>query len=308
MEVNAQIIKRLAFIKYLYQFAREQSKLSPPQNYLSVLMFHDSVELFLSLSAEILNISVKSSIKFLEYWTEIKRLSGKELTQKSSMDKLNRARVSLKHKGLYPNLDDIERFRVNTQIFFEENFPIVFEIQFDEISLLDFIQDEEVKVILKDAQDFFENEQYKEALECIGIAFYVLLENYKESKRTYGKSPFDVGEDLAHIGHFFSYDEDWDSRKVIETVKIMQAILKPLIFNLDYRKYIKFRMFTPDNIFIGGSHYGKYNFIWLADREKLNFKKEQVEYCFNFVIESAITLQQFDFEIREDFPYFPNIL
>ena len=182
MEINPETIKRLSFIKYFYQFAKEQSKLPTPQNYISILMFHDSVELFLHLSSEFLGLNLRD-INFMEYFTRINGyLKDQELTQRTSMDKLNRTRVSLKHKGLYPNPDDIEYFRVSTQNFFKENCSIVFKIDFEKISLLDLIQDDEVKRILKDAQDYINKTHYKEALECIGIAFYALLENYKESK------------------------------------------------------------------------------------------------------------------------------
>ena len=61
MELNPETIRRLAFIKYFFQFAREQSKYPSPQNYISILMFHDSVELFLHLSAESLGANLIAS-------------------------------------------------------------------------------------------------------------------------------------------------------------------------------------------------------------------------------------------------------
>jgi len=88
-------------------------------------MFHDSVELFLHLSAESLGASL-TNINFMKYFTRINNeLEDKKLSQKISMDKLNKTRVSLKHRGLYPNPDDIDYFRFSTQTFFEENCPIV---------------------------------------------------------------------------------------------------------------------------------------------------------------------------------------
>jgi len=303
MTLTPEIIKRLSYIKSFYQFAKEQSKLPTPQNYISILMFHDSVELFLYLSAEHLNVNLPHYIHFMEYWEIINnKLNSKELTQKISMSRLNTARTSLKHKGNYPNPDDIEYFRVSTQNFFEENCPIIFGIEFSEISLLDIIQDDEVKKILRDAQDYYNKFQYKEALECIGIAFYALLENYKESKSIRGESPFNIGSSLTYVG--IGMDLDNDMRYVIETVRAMQNILKPIIFNLDYRKYIKFRMYTPDNIYQGKTYYNKYNLFWDSSKSKFKFEKEQVDYCFKFVIESAIILKQFDFKIEEDFHYF----
>lgn len=264
-------------------------------------MFHDSVELFLHLSAETLNVNLPQYIRFMEYWEKINNdLIGKELTQKISMSKLNTARVSLKHKGNYPNPEDIEYFRVNTQNFFEENCPTIFGIEFAEISLLNLIQDEEVKEILEKAQNEFSNDQYKESLENIAIAFHILLENYKENKKVYGKSPFDIGDDLDRK-KFFARARHNDNEiidSVIKTVQRIQEVLKIIILNLDYRKYLKFRLLTPERVVYAKDV--RFSTIWLSKIDKTDFKKEDVEYCINFVIESALKLYGFDFEIDKD--------
>jgi len=300
MKINPEIYKRLVFIKYFYQFAREQSKLPTPQNYISILMFHDSVELFLHLSAEFLGLNLRD-INFMEYFTRInKKLEEQELTQRTSMDKLNRTRVSFKHKGLYPNPDDIEYFRVNAQNFFEENCPIIFGIEFVDISLLDLIQDDEVKKALRDAQNESKNKNYKNSLENIAIAFHILLRNYEENKKVYGLSPFDIGDDLEFKMAFANkrHTDNDLINSLSKTVQAIQKVLKPIIFNLDYRKYLKFKLLTPDRIMIEKDD--KFSTMWFAGRDKRDFKKEEVEYCIKFVIESALKLYEFDFEIDED--------
>jgi len=274
MELTSEIIKRLAFIKYFYQFAREQSKLPSPQNYISILMFHDSVELFNYLTAQLRDITIKTKTNFMEYW-QIFKQDGFELTRKADMNKLNEARKGFKHSGNLPNKDDIEFFRVNTQSFFEENCPVIFGIKFTEISLLNLIQDEEVKETLEKAQIDFNNEHYKESLENIAIAFRILLENYEENKKVYGKSPFDIGDDQR-----------------------IQEVLKIIILNLDYRKYVKFRSLTPDRLVYAINV--RFSPMWFSKKDKTDFKKEDVEYCIEFVIESALKLQEFDFEIDKD--------
>lgn len=119
MNLNSIVLKRLSFIKYLYQLAVEQSNQPSPKDSSSILTFHDSIELFLQLSGEILNAKIKTTTKFMEYWEIInKELGGVELSQKASMNRLNTARRSLKHSGLLPTKPDIESFRVNSKDFF----------------------------------------------------------------------------------------------------------------------------------------------------------------------------------------------
>lgn len=53
--------RRLAFIKYLYNMAVEQSMKPEPTCASSVLTFHDSIELFLEPASEHLDIGKKRS-------------------------------------------------------------------------------------------------------------------------------------------------------------------------------------------------------------------------------------------------------
>ena len=300
MTLTPDIIKRLSFIKSFYQFAREQSKLPPPQNFISVLMFHDSVELFLHLSAEYLDANL-DNINFMKYFNRIdEKLENQNLTQKAAINTLNKERVSLKHYNLYPNPDNIEMHRVNTQNFFNENCPVIFGIEFDEVSLLNLIQDEEVKETLEKAQNEFNDNQYKESLENIAIAFQILLENYEENKKVYGRSPFDIGSDLEFDMAFRrNYPTELEGLYSLEkTIQKIQDVLKIIILNLDYRKYLKFRLLTPDKVIYAKNV--RFSTIWFSGRGEMDFKKEDVQYCINFVIESALKLYGFDFEIDKE--------
>lgn len=294
MTLNQIILNRLSFIKYLYQDAVEKSKKPSPKDSASILTFHDAIELFLQLSVEFLNANPKTDIKFIAYWDIInQKLSGNQLLHKAPMIRLNKARVNLKHHGQLINKSDIEAFRVNSKNFFEDNTPIVFGIDFSEISLIDLIENDEVKQILKDTQDFFKNRQYKEALERLAIAFYVLISDYEKSKTRYGKSPFLIGESSRFI---LTPDLTSDYREIAKSLKEIQEIIKMLCLDIDCRKYAKFRLLTPI-IFRGKEIYDKYSTFWVSVKER-KFNEEQVEFCFDFIIESALKLQEFDFDIE----------
>ncbi len=100
LNINPNIIKRLSLIKKFYQHAIEYSHKPDPLNSISILMFHDSIELFLVLSAEFLDPTIKKNVQFNEYFEKInQKLNGDQLTQKKSIIKLNQARVSFKHYG-----------------------------------------------------------------------------------------------------------------------------------------------------------------------------------------------------------------
>lgn len=95
-------VRRLAFIRYLYQEAVRQSEQPEPMCAASVLAFHDAAELFLVLACEHLDVG-KRSMAFLAYWEELSRMIPDDgLTQKKAMSRLNEARVGLKHHGNMP--------------------------------------------------------------------------------------------------------------------------------------------------------------------------------------------------------------
>jgi len=84
-----------------------------------------------------------------------------------------------------------------------------------------------------------------------------------------------------------------------KTVKRIQEVLKIIILNLNYRKYLKFRLLTPDNVIFAKNV--RFKTMWFAGRDKMDFKKDDIEYCIEFVIESALKLQEFDFEIDKKY-------
>jgi hypothetical protein len=129
------IIQRLAFIQYLARLAAQKSKEPEPYCWVSILNFHDAVELFLELAAEKLKVTKGSKeLRFGEYWgiiNPILKSNGKdELTQRIQIDKLNEVRIALKHHGTPPSKSAIEEARINIANFLEENTKTVFDMEF----------------------------------------------------------------------------------------------------------------------------------------------------------------------------------
>ena len=124
--VNPTHIKRLAFIKYVYTLGIEQSYQPVPSSSVSLLLFHDSIELFLQLASEIFDVG-KSKVEFMAYWDLLsKEISDETLPQKEAMRRLNKARVSLKHSGTRPSEIDIESFLFSSTSFFFFSVPLFF--------------------------------------------------------------------------------------------------------------------------------------------------------------------------------------
>jgi mRNA-degrading endonuclease HigB of HigAB toxin-antitoxin module len=291
-------IQRLAFIKYLFNVAVEQSRRPEPLAAASILTFHDSIELFLHLACEYKDISIKKDTPFLGYWEILKhKLSGEGLTQKTAMSRLNTSRVGLKHQGLFPTKQDIEEFRASAMNFFIDNTSLVFDIDFENISMINLVTYEATKARLEKAEAHRGKEELKQALVEIAFAFAQLINDYETSKQSqFGHSPFFFGEDMIFDSAFSVGIRNLDDNrfsnfidKVKDSIQAMQNAMKILSLGLDYRRYTKFRLLTPQ-IFQWN---GKYSYRIIRE-EKSSI--EDYEFCFNFVIDSAIYLQEFDFE------------
>ena len=297
-------IKRLAFIKYLFTVGVDQAKMQEPLSSSSILVFHDAVELFLQLSSEHLNVS-KNKNDFMEYWGIIApKLAGNELYQKESMKRMNKARVALKHHGTFPSSLDIEGFITSTTEFFHQNTPLIFGIQFSEISLIDFVEPDTARMLLKDVESLLTINNKYDAIKNISIAFETILDHYENKAiDKYGKSPFDFGSGFTNrsrpaiYSHFYGSGNTQPDMLALEALESISSAVKVLSLNLDYRKYSKYRMISLHiNKTVGGS----YHVIPQDDLEKIYnksideiFTVDDITFCYNFVIEAGLVINSF---------------
>ncbi len=197
-EVSHDTLRRLAFIRYLYLLAADQSHQPEPLSSASILGFHDSVELFLQLASEQLNVG-NPKPGFMDYWTLIDpKISSGELAQRESMRRLNNARVSLKHHGTLPSASSIEGFRASTTNFFEDNTQVIFGLAFSEISMADLVTFEPALLTLKDAELRLAKKDYEGAICKIAIGFEQIADHTVQTfHERFGQTPFYFPRDFA---------------------------------------------------------------------------------------------------------------
>lgn len=291
------IIRRLATIKYLYRIGVEQSFQVETVAGFSILAFHDCVEMFLVLVAE--NKNKKAEYNFLEYWT-----SFSDLTMKESMKALSDRRKSIKHRGQFPSKNDIEISRVMVSNFLEENTPIQFGIKFEDVSITNLITFSSVKSYLDLAEDYFNKGAFYESLVECKKAFLDLLICYDNSKLNGRHSIVNIGDKIGSdyqklVGHDDKLGHKW-FRQISETTNNLREILKITALGIDYRKYTFFNAATPEvsqYVTINGSEFHAIEKSYYEGRRVFNAKTSR--FCIDFVIDSALKLQEFDFDISQ---------
>lgn len=298
-------LRRLAFIRYLYLTAVRQSLAPPPLSCASVLTMHDAVELFLELCSEYLNIG-KEQPKFIDYWELPGKKLGRELEQKESMRRLNKARVALKHHGNLLSEMDVEAFRGSVTNFFSDNTQIVFGIEFTEISLIQYVNPESARNRLKEAEQDITSGEILSALDKIAVSFAEMIDDYETRKHDrFSRSPFHFGRRLDSIhGSSISLGDDSLSAsrsekklrdfvdRVKESLEAMQEAIKILALAIDYRKYSKFRQLTPILIRAGNDYILRRR---LGEKDQPSI--QDTRFCLEFVVESSLALVEFDYTI-----------
>lgn len=298
MSLDQTTMERLVFVKSLHHEGIEQSRRPMPMAAMSVLTFHDAVELFLYISAE--EVDAHASGKIKEYWNDIKQKSGIELFGKPGIARLNRARVGLKHYGNRPDKREIESFRSAVQSFFEENTPKVFDIDYSDVTLAQLVRFDEAQEHIEMADELWGKNKREEAMGDLRLAHKKLLSEHQDRSRwelNYTplpqfslSTPLDVSEDVEE-----SFAEVNDTFEAISDALIYSN------FGIDYGKYARFHHLTPQLI---ANHDLESRFKrdrpYLENYDYSELPEGSFEYCMDFVIELALSLQNSDFDFDSE--------
>lgn len=290
--------RRLAVIKQLYLHGLNQSYEVEPMNGFSILSFHDSVEMFMKLCAEQRNIKINRDVNFGDYFTKLP-----ELQCSATMTSLNSKRINLKHYGTLPSKLDIEISRTNVTDFFDLNTPVFFGVQFGDISLISLIKYESVREYMEKALSKLSANNFIDSITNSQIAFKELLWCYEKENTINFESIFGKSHDFAFLSSFHlklglgsGLDDFVDN--VAESIPILEERLKIIGLGIDYILYQKFKMLSPF-IQMWPSNKGKNKYEVFIDEkcDRRICNQRNTQFCFDFVIDSALKLQRFDVNI-----------
>lgn len=289
-------VQRLAYVRFLYWQGIEQMRAPRPLSASALLSFHDAVENLLGLVAEHLDAEVQQGTTFLGYWAAIK--PKRELPGKHNMKRLNDARVALKHGGTFPAQDGLEQYRETVLDFFTTVVPNVFDVDFQKIDMVDLVVVEETAQALRDAETHADAGDIVTAMAGLSYAFKALL-RYCGGRGEGGKwrkSPFSFDSPTRAITRQVRVgkhgNEPWASPvlDLANNAEILSNALPPLrealqviSLGIDYAKYARFQVLTPEVATYGGAVERFYTTPWHRSRTA-----EDYESCRSFVIESAL--------------------
>jgi hypothetical protein len=172
------MMRGLVLGRYLYESGVQQSYQLGFRRAMALLTLHDAVEMLLVLGLQHHDLYNRSrQYRFNEYWMEL-AAQGVHVTQQGPMQRLNNSRVNLNHHAQLPGRDVVEEARVEARTFFVENTPIIFSVNYEDVSLSSLVTNEDARKYLETADRRMLAGEYDAAIGEIAYALYHLIGGY----------------------------------------------------------------------------------------------------------------------------------
>ena len=302
--LSESVIKKIQMAKLFYELASDCYRIIENIERVGagIILLQDSVELFLIAICEHVNVENRENLKFHEYFKEIKKkVPGKIIPFKDDMLKLNKQRVSVKHYGIRPYIDDCKTFHKNVYLFFKETSKSHLKIDFDSISLVNLLSEKKLNTIMKQAEVDLKGLNYIECQIGCRKALYLVFEQqfdirsfekYEEDiqskndlKKTLSKPKSKAPEYAKNKQYIEENVEQPTDFIVIDYNEIWRELLNN---GIDLVSFSNVRMLTPE--------------VYLFEEEEewaiseyaggIRYNQENAEYCFRKTVEILLTEQK----------------
>jgi len=302
--LSESVINKIQMAKLFYELASDCYRIIENIERVGagIILLQDSVELFLIAICEHVNVENRENLKFHEYFKEIKKkVPGKIIPFKDDMLKLNKQRVSVKHYGIRPYIDDCKTFRKNVYLFFKETSKSHLNIDFDSISLANLLSEKKLKTIMKQAEVDLKELNYRECQIGCRKALYLVFEQqfdirsfekYEEDvqskndlKKTLSKPKSKAPEYAKNKQYIKGMVNQPTDFIVIDYNEMWRELLSN---GIDLVSFSNVRMLTPE--------------VYLFEKEKewaikedakgIIYNQENAEYCFRKTVEILLIEQK----------------
>ena len=306
--MERSVINKILAAKYMYYMAKENVESEDKTKLLvGVILLQDAIELFMVAVSEYKNANVKINTKFHQYFDIINdKIHPKELPFKGRLISLNKFRVDAKHYGIQPPSSECKELLLVSKEFLENVSRVIFDKEFMLFSLLDLLEEGEVKTYLKTAEESYSNGRYDDVLiECRKAIFIQFEENYnisffKDKEEVKGFALYTHG----YKAPFWVKNRDYIDENVREpfdyiVIDHSQFDMDLIKDGIDTNMYWNVWRLTPRVFKYGKDNKWKVKYEFkLFDDEII---KQNAEYVLQSTIEMFVILNQNKTKIRSPF-------
>ena len=281
--MTPSIMRRVMLSKHLLRQGAEQARIPGLLAGLAILSLHDAAEIFLQAASEHKGTASTASQSFSGYWTALEKV-GCKLSRQGSMERLNRARVTLKHGGVLPDRAEVAGFLADVEGFLADSCPLAFGVKFEAVSLSALIRSDNIRTVLQRGEAAFSKRKYADSVERAAMAFTHALEGFAESDAKLVPPGIETPFAFTMTG-FVGADADLQ-RAFSQMAMDVTKQITVLAYHLDYDGYRYLRTFGPviTPVYVGGHtvHWG---------RSKEDVTEEIASRCMSFAIDAALRLE-----------------
>ncbi len=280
MSLSKELLDRLICSKYIFHKGVDILERGEPfSSGLGVLHFQDAAEMVLRTIAEHLHCSLKENAAFNQIIDSIDSFGVLELTHRSALNQLNKARINFKHFGLEPKREDVIKFRHDLEEFFPNALKSFLDVDFHLISLANLIEHRRTENFVNDAEELIKNGSYRDSICSSAIAFTIFNSHYNKERESYWRAPFRRIED-AELQRWVESIE--------EIVLDQQAQLNLIMNGINLANYRRFQRCVP---VVQLTDAGTYHVSTLGDRGQMEPSLENALFCYNFAIDSILLMK-----------------
>lgn len=154
-----------------------QADLALPSDFAAagaVNRLHDAFEAFMAAVYRHFKGS-DTWVNFDAYPEKIRQTTKRRLTHDQVVTELNTLRVSAKHHGNWPRYQDVRALALRCTAFLEENCIQYFGVAFSDVRLSSFVEHEEARAFLAQAEDTMRDGDYVQTLAFLQAAFQTFI-------------------------------------------------------------------------------------------------------------------------------------
>lgn len=298
-------MRRLALIRLLLSRAEQASEQPAPYNTDAINRAHDVAEMWLVLAVEVKGLAIQK--EFMAYWPELEKALGRPLGYKAQMTRLNKARVGLKHYGIEPAPEEVAAAVAAVKNLLTEETTNLFGVALADASLATFVTSQAAAKCLTTAEEQWVAGDHDRAMADLSDAFDHVIRDYVTSKRTERESsifsslgplenPFNSWQRTIPNRGTRAFAEDkqremerWQ-QAMEESVVALDETLQLVALGVDIRRYGMFKSLIPK---VQHSLVGVRSIVAAGPMPN----HEQFEFCRDFVVQTALYLAEFDYEL-----------
>jgi len=232
--MKTHCIRRFVLVKRLVQKNAIDDKSSDEDYGFSILGLHDALEWYLNVAAEEVGITKLQSEQLLSLFDAVH--AALDATKQKAFDgyrhgiaRFNKARVELKHRGTFPSRQDISGFHSMISCFLDECTPIIFGIQYEDVSLSELIVDADIRAKWIEAESHLKANSHQEFACSLAHMVHMTINKRKS------KSLVDEGYEFRpHIPRYFGEEHDHGLADAVETIYRRMDEMKEWIELMSY--------------------------------------------------------------------------